>query len=338
MTPSSLEPGPPSASEHWSSPEFRAELHEWVTAEAGEPTALEPVKIRAWACVWRAETPSGVHFAKQNCPTQAFEAALMSELVDLAPHRVVPLTAVDLERGLLMTPDQGPVLTHTGGDDLDTWCRVVAAGAQLQREVAPYVDRLGAVGLTTLAPADAAAYVERRVDQLAALPAGDPRSMPPERQEAVRELLPVVRHWAGQVDALGLPTTLVHNDVHGNNVFDRDGELRFFDFGDALLMNPLAELALPLHLLADALGAGPDDPRLARVADAGLEIWSDLAPIADLRAALPAALQLGRLGRVETWVRCTPPMNDAELAEWGGAAAASLASLLDPPPVRQLAG
>ena len=39
-------------------------------------------------------------------------------------------------------------------------------------------------------------------------------------------------------------------------------------------------------------------------ADAGLEVWSDVAPAAELRAALPAALQLGRLGRVVTWARC----------------------------------
>jgi Ser/Thr protein kinase RdoA (MazF antagonist) len=145
---------------------------------------------------------------------------------------------------------------------------------------------------------------------------------------AVRAQLPTVERWAEQVAALGLPTTLCHNDLHGNNVFDIDDELRFFDFGDALLMEPLAALTLPLTVLADALGAGPDEPGLWRVADAGLEVWSDVAPAAQLPAALPAALQLGRLGRVVTWVRCLAQMDDAELAEWGTAAgvAAGLAA------------
>ena len=75
-------------------------------------------------------------------------------------------------------------------------------------------------------------------------------------------------------------------------------------------------------MLADALGAGPDDPGLWRVADAGLEVWSDVVPAAELRAALPAALQLGRLGRVVTWVRSLAPMDDAELPS-GGAPPAS---------------
>ena len=336
MTHAELGPRLPSASEHWRSPEFREELWSWVAEKVGEPTSLEPVKIRPWATVWRAETSAGVHFAKQNCATQPFEAALVVELNTVAPHHVVPLTAVALDRGLLLTPDQGPGMGE--GGDLEAWCRVVAAGAALQREVAPYVERLAAAGLDTLAPADAVAYVERLLDCFARLPDGDPRAMPPDKRAAVRAHLPVIGRWAEQVAALALPTTLCHNDLHGNNVFDLDGELRFFDFGDALLMEPLAALALPLTLLADRLGAGPDDPALWRVGDAALEVWGDLVPAAELRAALPAALQLGRLGRVETWVRCLAPMNDAELAEWGGAAAVSLASLLEAAPLGHLAG
>jgi hypothetical protein len=328
----------PSASARWRSPAFREELRAWVSEEVGEPTSLEPVKIRAWASVWRAETPAGVQFAKQNCVTQPFEAALLSRLNELAPRHVVPLTTVDLERGLLMTPDQGPVMAAASNDDVDAWCRVVAAGAALQREVMPYVDRIAATGLDTLAPGDAVGYVERLLDVFARIPEDDPRAMPAERRAAVRAHLPVVGRWAEQVSALGLPTTLCHNDLHGNNVFDRDGELRFFDFGDALLMEPLAVLMIPLRMLADQVGAGPDDRRLWRVAEAALEVWSDLAPATELRAALPAALQLAVLGRTETWVRCQAPMDDTELAEWGGSAAASLDLLLAPPPLGHLPG
>ena len=328
----------PSTSAHWGSPAFRDELTAWIAGHVGEPTGLEPVKMRPWATVWRAETPHGVQFAKQGCSGQAFEAALLAELNHLAPHHVVPLTAFDADRGLLMTPDQGPVLNESAGDDIDVWCRVVAAGAQLQREVAPHVDRLAATGLTTIAPCDAAGYVAQFVDRLALLPEGDPRGMSADDRAAVRAHLPVVAHWAEQVAALGLPTTLVHNDLHGSNVFDIGGELRFFDFGDALLMEPLAALLIPVNVLAHRLEAGPDDPRLARVADAGLEVWSDLAPLSELRAALPVALQLARLGRAESWARCQAPMSDSEVEEWGDSASYWLGSLLLDPPLGHLPG
>jgi hypothetical protein len=69
------------------------------------------------------------------------------------------------------------------------------------------------------------------------------------------------------------------------------------------------------------------------VADAALEVWSDVVPVRELRAALPAALSLGRLGRVESWARCQPSLSDEELDEWGHVAAAWLGTLDADPPV-----
>ena len=148
----------------------------------------------------------------------------------------------------------------------------------------------------------------------------------------MRSALPDVARWADEVGTLGLPLTLCHNDLHGRNVFDLGGELRFFDFADALVTEPMAALLIPLTMLRHQLDPEPDDPRLRRVADAALEVWTDYAPMAELRAVLPAALQLARLARVESWIRCTAPMNAAELAEWGDAAAHWLASLGEPTP------
>lgn len=327
----------PSASERWAGPVFRRQLHAWVAGTVGEPRSLDPVKIRPWATVWRAETATGVFFAKQNCSTQSYEAALVVALNDLAARHVVPLTAVEPGLGLFLTPDQGSPLGEAYGDDVDTWARVTAAGAQLQLEVARYVDRLTSVGLTALAPADCPAYVAEQLAAFATLPAGDPRAMPEEDLVALRTALPRVRQWAEEVAALGLPLTLCHNDLHGHNVFDVGGELRFFDFADALVTEPLAALLVPLDALATRLRAPADDPRLWRVADAALEVWSEHATMTELRSALPAALQLGRLARTESWIRCTAPMSDVELAEWGEAAAYWLASLLHGPPVRAAA-
>ena len=103
-------------------------------------------------------------------------------------------------------------------------------------------------------------------------------------------------------------------------------------------MEPLAALMLPLTVLADAIGAGPDDPRPVagrRRRPRGVERRRARA---ELRAALPAALQLAVLGRRVTWVRCLAPMDDAELAEWGSRRRRRWASLLEPPPLGHLPG
>jgi Ser/Thr protein kinase RdoA (MazF antagonist) len=196
----------------------------------------------------------------------------------------------------------------------------------------PHRAELAEAGVTELRPDECADYLSARIEQYAALPVDDPRVLAPDVATRLRAHLPVVRRWAEEVAALGLPLTLNHNDLHEDNVFDVGGRLRFFDFGDALVTEPLGVLLIPLNILGEKLEADGDDPRLWRVADAALEVWSDLVPMPELRAALPAALSLGRLGRVESWVRCLPSLSDAELAEWGHVAAAWLGTLdADPP-------
>ncbi|MGZ5404910.1 MAG: hypothetical protein ACXWDL_09705 [Nocardioides sp.] len=288
----------------WSGPEFRDALRDWVEDVAGPVIAMEPAKLRPWATVWRVRTEDGLLYAKQNCPGQSFEAALLAVLSEIAPSYVVPVTAVDTERGLLLTPDQGQVFGESvAADDLDSWCRLVARAMELARVVMPHAELLQASGLTTC-------------------------RVPTQVAEHVRPCLEAVA-------TLDLPDTLVHNDLHEHNAFDRPGGLIFFDFADAVLAHPLAGLLIPLEVLADRFGEpGPHDPRLQRVADAGLEVWSDLAPIRELRSALPAALRLGRLGRAESWARVAPDFTGQDAADWGGAAAAWLARLPDPVPVR----
>jgi len=324
----------PSTSAHWRSAAFRDELWSWVASHVGEPQSMTPVRDRSWSTVWRIEASDGVFFAKQNTPLQAFEARLLTLLGELAPAYVVPVAAADPDRDLLLTPDQGPVLGDVLADAgeerlLEAVGRMIGTAARLQREVAPVAGRLTDAGLTSLAPSDAPAYVRQRLDEIASLPAGDPRGFEPGRAEALRAALTVVTADADRVAALGLPLTLNHNDLHTFNAFDVDGRMRFFDLGDALLTEPLGMLLVPLGGIARHLETTPEDPRVRALAEPALEVWSDVVPLDGLRAALPAALRLARLARCESWVRCSASMDDDELAEWGDAAAYWLASVAD---------
>jgi hypothetical protein len=316
----------------WVTEEFRDELRRFVVRALGPDVVLEPVSLRPWSTVWRCRSARGTAYAKQNCPGQAHEARLVATLAELAPSYVVPVLAADIGRDLLLTADGGPTVREAGHEeDLGTWCRIVSDAARLQRATAEVAPRLG---LTVLAPGDATTYVADAVGRLGALPHDDPRRMPPETARDLEALLPRVEDWADEVEDLRLPLTLVHNDLHDANVVAGDGTLRFFDFGDTVLGNPLANLLIPLQVLADQLDAGPDDPRLWQVADAALEVWSDLAPMRDLRTALPAALQLARVARAESWRRCVATMTTDERAEFGSAPAAWLGTLTEDPPLR----
>jgi hypothetical protein len=291
---------------------------------------LEVQKIRCWSSVWRVITDDGTYFAKQNCPGQRFEASLMPVLARLS-HRIVPVTAVDEERGFLLTPDQGPVLGVTVGDDVEAWCAVAREGALLQREVACQVDALAAAGVPRLGAAEAATYVATRLEQYAALPADDRRYLSSEEVAALRTALPAVEGWAERTLSLGLPVTLNHSDLHYNNVFAVEDGMRFFDFGDSVLSEPLSVLLITLRSLRSRLACADDDPRLTRVAEAGLEVWSDLVPLGELRAGLDASLQLGKLARSEAYARCLANATDEEHADLADPVRVWLLAVAGPP-------
>ena len=316
-------------SPRWHSAEFLAEMSQWCRDALGREVVLEPLKVRCWSAVWRVETDDGTSYAKQNCPGQAFEAAVMRTLSGIS-SRVVPVTAVDVDRGFLLTPDQGQVMRESVGDEVEAWCDVVRQAALLQREVVGHVDDLERAGLRRLGAAEAASYVVTRVEQYAALPDGDPRRLDGETAARVRVAVADVERWAEETLATGLPVTVNHSDLHSNNVFVRPEGVRFFDFGDAMLTEPLAVLTVVTSSLRFHLDCAPDDPRLTRVTEAALDVWSDLAPLTDLRAALPAALQLGKLARSESWARCLTTVTDEELAEFGDSAGAWLAEVAAP--------
>jgi hypothetical protein len=316
----------------WTTDEFLAGLRAFVEDALGEPASIEPVRRHPWSAVWRVEAGGQVGYAKQSCPGQAHEARLLAELVRVAPGFVVPVLAADPDRGLLLTQDLGPTPLDTGSaGDVDLWCRVVADAARLQRLAA---GSTAGLGLTVLAPGDATTYVADGVGRLAALPLPDPRRLDDLSAVRLQALLPTVGRWSDEVEDLGLPLSLLHTDLHTGNVAVRDASLCFLDLGDAVLGDPLGNLLTPLGLASRELDAGPDDRRLWRIADAALEVWSDLAPMPALRATLPASLQLARLARVESWRRRVATMSTEERREHGSAPADWLRSLLEAPPVR----
>ncbi|RLV48999.1 hypothetical protein D9V37_10465 [Nocardioides mangrovicus] len=316
----------------WSTPGFAEELRGFVEAAVG-PVDLEQVKLQPWSSVWRATASDGaVYWAKQNCGSSAFEGELLVLLDRLVPGRVLPVVAVDEGSGLLLSPDQGDVLGFEH-DDLDVWTRIVGEWAQLQRDTAPFVGEIATAGVEAMPLAETLAWVRESVGVLTGLAADDPRRLGDRAAARILECLPAVAAAVDVVGALGLPPCLVHNDLHGNNVFATidDRPLRFFDLGDAVVASPTVDLLVPLGGLADVLTCERDDPRLWRVAQAWIGAWDDVAPAAALRAAMPAAMRLARLGRVEAWLRMVLAGGVVVDDEIAGLGAQWLGTLPDPP-------
>lgn len=328
-----------STSSWWTTSAWRDEAYAWIERVLSErgltrTGEIEQPRIRFWSTHLSVPTDAGRLWFKENCPGQSFEAGLVGVLAEIVPDHVVAPIAVESDRGWLLSPDAGQTLRAAaeGADDADDlWPRLAGNWADLQRRVAEHADRLLAARTPAYPPDRMAALVADRVDELAGLPADDVRRLDADAADRLRSALPTIEQWAEQLAATGLPISLDHNDLHSANAFaPRPGEehLRFFDFGDSLVGHPFSSLLIPLNVLAHELEADEDDPRLRRVVDAYLEVWSDLADPATLRAAVDPARQLGRINRSESWRRVLRSADAAELAEFGDSSAYWLTTLL----------
>jgi hypothetical protein len=143
--------------------------------------------------------------------------------------------AVEAERGWLLLAEFEELLGWS--EPIETRRELFSRFAGLQRRSVPLVDDLLAAGCL-----DRRLHVlEAQLDLLLANPVAVARLTPEETSE-LKRLAPKLKRACRRLDALGLPATLVHGDLHPGNAARIDGELAYFDWTDACVSHPLIDL------------------------------------------------------------------------------------------------
>jgi aminoglycoside phosphotransferase (APT) family kinase protein len=125
---------------------------------------------------------------------------------------------------------------------------------------------------------------------------------------AVRRLAPRLHGLCHRLEALGLPPTLVHGDLHPGNTL-RDGDsLAYFDWTDACIAHPFVDL--------HTLQWERDEAVRAALLDAYLEPWRAVASEETLRDAVEVARAVTPLHHAvsySTIARAIEPSSKPEL-------------------------
>lgn len=252
---------------------------------------------RAWSTVLTAATDRGPVWLKVPGPGSAFEPGLCALLAAVSPEHV--LTPIAVDRGRVLLPDGGPTLSTLDEPSVHKGLlQALPRYAELQRNLASHVEEMLGLGVTDMRPA----VMPDRFDE--AVEAARRRG-----GEAAREVVGWRARfvgWCERLAASAVPASVDHNDLHRGSVFVAGP--RFFDWGDAVVAHPFASMLVALGTVADDLAA-------ARLRDAYLEAFTDLAPRRELLEDLETACRVAKPARALVWDRALPHDNTTDFAD-----------------------
>jgi hypothetical protein len=312
--------------EVWSSRSWRERAVRWLDdrlADAGvERTGeTEQVHLRPWATVLKAPTTEGPVWFKAAGPGTAAEIGLYEILREVVPDRVLPPIAIDVDRAWIVLPDGGPTIGERfdGPGLLEALVTVMPQYGRLQRDLAPQVGRMLDLGVADMRAERMPARFDEALDAVRRYV--ERRGTAADRAivERVEPMRDTYAEWCGRLAQMPGEPSLDHNDLHAWNVFCQgdDGALqgRFYDWGDGVVAHPFASMLMGLGFLNYYLKIGEDDPRLLRIRDAYLEVFTDLAPRAELVETLELACRVGKVARALTWNRAVRALDESDLGE-----------------------
>ncbi len=313
----------------WSDSTWLESAHGWIQAEL-EHLRLEPAgpieqpHVRPWSTVLRVPTSGGPVWFKANMGALSHEAAVVTVLGRRQPDVVPELLAADLTSGWMLMRDGGTRMRDLDGG-LSHWEGMLTRYAELQIDAAEARDELLGHAVPDRLLAVFPELYEELLDDPVALGEGLPEALTTEDVRRLRGRLPQVRAMCEQLEALGIPETIQHDDLHDANVFVRDGRYLFFDWGDSCITHPFLTMTVTLHgviaRLLDPEGGAGD---VSRYRDAYLEPFTRFAPRQQLVDASPAAVDLGVICRGLSWLLVVRELESPHRDEWAASPAQRL--------------
>lgn len=240
------------------------------------------VQVRTWSIssIVRAPTRYGYVWGKAVLPLFAAEPAATRLVAERVPGAAPEVLASDAQAGLMLTRHAGEPATDDERDDaLRQIARVhVAFADDAQTLLAARIPdrRPGSLEQVFEGLCEASDVLELIGD---------------EEVERLRGTGPDVLRACEELEAFGIPSTILHGDFHLGNVLSSGGAPVVIDWTDAAVSHPLFDLAT-------WYGSGLDGAEVGRY----VEPWRGHLDPAVLERALPAASVAGPLYHAKSYL------------------------------------
>lgn len=274
----------------WGAPGWLTRAQTWITEQVAADGAVltgDITLVRKWCitCMLKAPTDRGDLYVKAVPPTFAREIAVTRLLSSRHPAHIPSIVAWDSDQRWLMLRDFGGTILGECKDP-DVWARAVRDFAALQIDMAGQTDALLAAGAMDYRLDS----IHARLDAMLADEAfmhNDDR-FGADSVARLRQLAPRIHTMLDELDAIGLPQSIIHGDFHVYNVAAREQHTIFFDWTDAGVGHLFYDMMPFFRTMLNWVF--PDQPEIVTGArSAYLDALSVLAP----RDVLEPVLALG---------------------------------------------
>jgi hypothetical protein len=274
-------------------------------AEAGLAPGgpVEQFLTSPWSCTLRVPAGDGYAYLKAAPPAFSHEAVLTAMIGGWYPDNIVPIVAVDAERGWMLSGDIGdgtcvdPVTTDA---DLPAYQRSIEQYARIQRTALDHLPELRRLGLPDRSPDHLPVLFEEVLADTALLMVGEEGGLCAAEHDKLAGFLPGFRERCARLADFALPETLVNFDFwHGNVSFRDRGDI-IFDWAESGIGHPMFSLTTVMREFE--VQQVPDGDRLRQaLADTYLAQWRDLEPAGRIAEAYELAWPGAILCRALTW-------------------------------------
>ena len=277
----------------WARPGWFRQATTWIKRELqelGYTVTGPPQHTHYWslACVMRTPTDRGdIYFkAAADLPLFVNEPAVLTGLSHFFPDVVPAPLAVDRLRRWMLLPDFGPPLDEA--PSLEAHIKMLHCHGKIQRQAVGMTGKLLALGCIDRRLPVLASQVDGLAHDVRAL-----EGLSDEEIENLRRETPRLKAMCAELDAFGIPNTLMHGDLHLGNVAHRDGRLLFFDWTDAAVGHPFLDMV--------SIFDEKDETLRAQLRDEYLVQWQEYSSLENLQHAWRLAERLSALYQAVTF-------------------------------------
>ncbi|MBX9568775.1 MAG: phosphotransferase [Candidatus Obscuribacterales bacterium] len=271
----------------WSAPEWNERASNWISESVrniGAEVLSGPEQVRAWAisAVIKVETDQGIFYFKAVPDFFGHAPILEKYLSEHFPENFIDITAIEPNQHWMLSKEW----VGENPRSSEEWRHILQVVADIQMHCKDNVDELLSFGCK-----------DRRLSKLPdlVLPIFEELKDPGmlemyginmEEANELRRRLELFPELCARLNKHGLPETLIHGDLWGNNIIYRDklsGKSPvIFDWTDASIAHPFIDIYL-------LLTSEPDLSKRPMLRQIFVDVWSERFPQTTVVAALEAA-------------------------------------------------